>query len=309
MKRLQLATTHSPFGESNVTVIGQVTHDRYDQLYPGGCAYYAAIALKGLGANVSLVSSVGQDFLFARHLEGLRCIMRIGDKTTEFCNVYPSVGPRIQYVQNCAPNITDELLPQGWRSADLCILAPVMGELNEVVWSKIRGARHTAIFLQGYLKKAHTQVRNGRRLVVPFDGEFNWEMVRDVDSAFLSREDIELFASTEFLRKLTTRVRTVAVTDGERGCRIYHEDTLVDVDIFPVDAVDSTGAGDTFGAATAMALAHGYPIESAARLGSAAASVVVEGVGGTRLDRIKYAFERQHCIFAKTSSNSHSLAV
>jgi sugar/nucleoside kinase (ribokinase family) len=57
--------------------------------------------------------------------------------------------------------------------------------------------------------------------------------------------------------------------------------------------LDPTGAGDVFAAAMLLALAAGQAPADAARLGAAAASIVVEGVGGEALGRIGEAWERR----------------
>jgi sugar/nucleoside kinase (ribokinase family) len=60
--------------------------------------------------------------------------------------------------------------------------------------------------------------------------------------------------------------------------------------------VDPTGAGDVFAAGYLFAIAGGAEPVEAARLGAAAASIVVEGVGGERLDRVGEAFERARSV-------------
>jgi sugar/nucleoside kinase (ribokinase family) len=56
--------------------------------------------------------------------------------------------------------------------------------------------------------------------------------------------------------------------------------------VHPTVAVDPTGAGDTFAAAFLLSLARGDGIGHSARLASAAASIVIEGEGGTELRRL-----------------------
>ena len=58
------------------------------------------------------------------------------------------------------------------------------------------------------------------------------------------------------------------------------------VGAYPTREVDPTGAGDVFAAAMLLALSRGADPVDAARHGAAAASVVVEGVGGEALPRV-----------------------
>jgi ribokinase len=68
---------------------------------------------------------------------------------------------------------------------------------------------------------------------------------------------------------------TLVVTLGERGARIGDER----VPAFPARAVDTTGAGDAFAAAFAVALAEGLPELDAVRWGCAAGAHMVEHPG------------------------------
>jgi ribokinase len=64
----------------------------------------------------------------------------------------------------------------------------------------------------------------------------------------------------------------VIVTRGARGVTIADEGTIVELDAHPVQAVDTTGAGDTFAAWLAVEVARGRSLrESVDRARVAAA--------------------------------------
>ena len=67
--------------------------------------------------------------------------------------------------------------------------------------------------------------------------------------------------------------RYVVVTLGERGVLACGEGPLHHVPAFPVDAVDTTAAGDAFNGALAVALTEGRQLEAALRFASAAAAI------------------------------------
>jgi sugar/nucleoside kinase (ribokinase family) len=77
---------------------------------------------------------------------------------------------------------------------------------------------------------------------------------------------------------LSYGISLVAVTYGSEGCRAYIPGEIFSVPAFQVDAVDVTGAGDTFSAALLFGLQH-MESRQAAVFASAAAAICVQGIG------------------------------
>ena len=65
----------------------------------------------------------------------------------------------------------------------------------------------------------------------------------------------------------------VIVKAGSGGAYLAAKDRFVHVPPFPVNPVDTTGAGDTFNGAFAFALGKGLPVEEAIRFSNAAAAL------------------------------------
>ncbi len=78
---------------------------------------------------------------------------------------------------------------------------------------------------------------------------------------------------------LTRGDQTAVVTLGAEGARIVRPQDSVMVPTFAVDALDTTGAGDTFNAALAVALAEGKALSDAVRFANAAAALCVTKPG------------------------------
>lgn len=74
-------------------------------------------------------------------------------------------------------------------------------------------------------------------------------------------------------------VKCVIVKLGDQGCVYCGADRSFAVPAFPVQAVDSTAAGDTFNAALAVALVEGAGMEDALRFANAAAAISVTRKG------------------------------
>ncbi|WP_274993089.1 ribokinase [Promicromonospora iranensis] len=79
---------------------------------------------------------------------------------------------------------------------------------------------------------------------------------------------------------LLARVPAVVITLGARGSLVAERDVLaVRVPAAPVEAVDTTGAGDTYCGVLAAALARGAGLAEAARLAGAAGALAVTRPG------------------------------
>ena len=84
-------------------------------------------------------------------------------------------------------------------------------------------------------------------------------------------------------RSLMTRPdQTAVVTLGARGAQIVTRESSRLIDAYAVDVVDTTGAGDAFNAALAVALAEGKALDDAVRFANAAAALCVTKPGAAR---------------------------
>jgi hypothetical protein len=190
--------------------------------------------------------------------------------------------------------LSPEVLDAKWGKSDAVFLAPVFGEIDLAAWIGALEGRTFGLGLQGFLKQAgelHPEIA-GRRHVVARPFEIDPQLLAQVDAVFLSEEDIEVFGSENLLDDLRRSVPLVSVTRGERGAVVYRGDETLEVGVAQCEVVDPTGAGDSYAAAFLFALARGDSLPAAARLATAAASIVVEAQGGGSLHRVGDAFER-----------------
>lgn len=269
---------------ARIITVGHVTHDRYgDDIVPGGCAFYGALTQHGLGAAVHLVTAVGDDFACDDALAGLSCDVQRGGVTTLFTNLYPEGSIRVQRIEAMAPPVRP---PAVLPDAALVHLAPVMQDVELAAWLDAAGPRPVALAVQGWIKD-----RGPNETVVQTPWQVDGALLARVAFAACGEED--LVQQGDLLDRLCRHVPVVAFTHGKRGCDVIVRGETTRVGIYP-DAVevDPTGAGDTFAAGFFLGLAEGRDPVAAAKLGAAAASIVVEGRGGATLPRIGEAHAR-----------------
>ncbi|QDG50912.1 hypothetical protein FIV42_09250 [Persicimonas caeni] len=316
-------------------IAGHTTHDHYQGGFAaGGCAFYGAKvhhALDRLAArarcprtdgtsaasvrghlalvdgHTHLVTVVGHDFTRDDELSDLDATVHRQGQTTVFANYYPDDAPRIQLLEAMAPEVTPDMVSDTMLDADLVHLAPVLGEIDLLRWKDAVGDGLLAINVQGWIKvpgpvfdaselegvQQRGVTGQAHRVVQQF-WDVTEEDFRGVDIACLSEEDV--IDQPGLLDKLVRAVPIVAYTLGEQGSRIYVDGEPTEVGIYPTDAVDPTGAGDTFAASFCHQIAAGHAPVDAARFAAACASIVVEDIGARALTRLDEAEGRMEAI-------------
>ncbi|AIM15719.1 MULTISPECIES: ribokinase [Neobacillus] len=88
-----------------------------------------------------------------------------------------------------------------------------------------------------------------------------------------------LFQNEDLHTVLRRYPNKLFITEGKNGVRYYDGKEEVLVPSFQVEVVDTTGAGDTFNAAFAVALAEGQSIKDSIRFANRAASLSVTKFG------------------------------
>ena len=116
-----------------------------------------------------------------------------------------------------------------------------------------------------------------------------WRALEDyADLAFLNEE--EAFALTgkreaEALVEVANFVHTPVVKLGARGSLILDGDEIIHVGIHKANAIDTTGAGDTFAAGFIHGWLRGWPLGRCADLGARLAALTVSQIGAVCRDR------------------------
>jgi len=97
--------------------------------------------------------------------------------------------------------------------------------------------------------------------------------------------------SDAVLQKLGASCNEVALTLGSKGAKIKRGEEVYSIPSFPVTAVDTTGAGDSFAAGYLYGITQGFHPEVAGKIGSKAASIVVSQMGPRYEGNLRKALE------------------
>jgi sugar/nucleoside kinase (ribokinase family) len=283
---------------SSVCVVGSFSLDsiavpRYDGFFHslGGAAAFSSFAVKTLCESVSVVSCIGGDFPEA-YLWRLReagidvsAVKRYPKKaTTSFELCYNNDFSERTLKLTCkGHSISLDDIPCG-LSAKVIHVAPIAGEISYTTMKHLKSCCDIVSFdPQGLLRSFDETGNVSLSLQQPLDGRVLGlvDVCKvSLDELFVLTGQSELNAAVRVVHGVG--VETVIVTMGAKGSLLSVDGVCYDIPACRSSVVvDPTGAGDVFiGAFLAEYLKGGRSLWCAS-VGSAAASMVVEGLGST----------------------------
>lgn len=240
----------------------------------GGTVTFAAVQAHRLGMRVGVVTRTAGDLDLANRMPFAAIVDAGSPATTSFENTYREGHRKQRVVSRGAPlRVAD--IPAEWRTAPIVLVGPVLGEAPPDFVAAFAPECLVGVSAQGWLRELDDEghVRKTDWTGAPF-----WA---GADVVFVSDED--LADDDGILERWRRDVRLVVMTRSHRGARVCVEGAWSEMDAFPQEEVDPTGAGDTFATAFLIRLHETGDVEEAARFGGAAASVSVGGVGAAAM--------------------------
>src|SRR5829696_7004303 len=182
---------------------------------------------------------------------------------------------------------------------------------EDVRISLLKGKSHlhlTSYFLQEGLRPSFARLfeeARARGLTTSFDpnsdptsswdGEI-WDVLEQTDIFFLNRDEaLQLTRARDTrgaLKALAPRVPCAVVKLGAKGAAAIRDGRVASAPGFKVDALDTTGAGDTFAAGFVSAHLEGLGLEECLRRGNACGALSTLKAGGTANQPDREALER-----------------
>lgn len=263
---ITLITPHRP--AQGETVIGTDIH-----ISPGGKGANQAVAAARLGATVYMVGCIGSDMygeMIRENLsrEGINVayLAELPDEHTGTAYITLADGDNSIIVMRGANNaVTVSYIESIWHGiadADLVLLQ------NEIPLPTIQ-------YIIDRCDKEHIDVLLNPAPMLSL-AEVYLDKVRYITP---NEHELELLYPGLNLEAALQRGKgRLLVTQGAQGVA-YWQDGIKTAPAYRVEAVDTTGAGDTFNGAFAAAILQGQDLESSIRFGNAAASLSVQKLG------------------------------
>jgi len=240
----------------------------------GGTASYAALLATRLGLDTAVLTAAA-NLALEEALPGAEIVCVPSPQSTQFRNLYTAEG-RVQYIPQRASVIKPDSLPDEWRGAEIVLLGPVAGEVDDALAGCFPQAL-LGVSAQGWLREVD---RDGRVRSVPPQRWRAETVLRPAHVLFVSDEDVP---SSRRRRAVLTRwsrqVEVLAYTRADRGAEICHGGAWRHIDAFAAETLDPTGAGDVFAVAFLVRFREAGDPWEAARFAASAASFIVEAEG------------------------------
>jgi sugar/nucleoside kinase (ribokinase family) len=273
----------------------------------GGSVTYVSFVAKRLDALVSIISKVGEDFpeayMWWLRQEGIDLsgvIKRKKERTTRFELEYSKdLSNRTLKLESKAAPINLGNLPKSLQAKAVHI-APIAGEISYEVVKKLKGcAEVLSLDPQGLLRRFGKTGKVTSRSSVDkrlFNLINVYKSSLDEISALTGHSDINsaINAIHDF------GVETVIVTLGAKGAVLSVEKTVYNIP--PCSSrvlVDPTGAGDAFIGGFLTEYIRQKDSLWCACVGSAAASLVIEGIGPTFFGEKEEIYQRARSVYEK----------
>ncbi|ASS94638.1 ribokinase [Peribacillus simplex] len=241
---------------------------------PGGKGANQAVAAARLGAEVSMVGCVGDDVYGEIILENLKknhvnteCVEPVTGFASGTAHITLSEGDNsIIVVKGANDFITPEYVQKAKKVIEESDIVMVQQEIPEETVEYLAELCNT---LQKRLLLNPAPARKLSETVIQ-------------QASFLTPNEHEfeiLFNGRDRTKVLTEHPNKLFITEGKNGVRYFdgHEEKVVPS--FEVEAVDTTGAGDTFNAAFAVAVAEGKSFDECLLFANRAASISVTKLG------------------------------
>ncbi|RAS74974.1 ribokinase [Priestia endophytica] len=241
---------------------------------PGGKGANQAVAAARLGANVTMIGCVGDDHY------GEEILANFKENYVNITNVKPVTGVgsgtahivlaegdnSIVVVKGANDYITPEYVQSvvdDIKKATIVLIQQEIPEETVEYVSEICEEYNIPLLLNPAPARPLSQdVINRATYITPNEHEA---------AVLFNNLSIE-----EALKKYPNKV---FITEGKQGARYYDGEKEILVPSYTVEAVDTTGAGDTFNAALAVALGEGKSIEESLQYANRAASLSVTKFG------------------------------
>lgn len=274
--------------KNKITVIGSINMDLVTQTaavprmgetilgqsfftIPGGKGANQAVAAARLGADVAMLGLVGDDAFGQQYISHLRNhhinVMNVKPVTHEKTGVATIILSRSDNSIIVVPGANNRLTPD------------VIEQNEDVIADSDLVLLQLEIPMVSVVKAAELAKKHSVKVILnpaPFQ-TLSEDLIDNSDYITPNEHEAEqIFKEVGDSGKLKDKL---IITRGARGVAYFQNNQECHMDSFKVDVKDTTGAGDTFNGAFAVAILEGKSVKEACVIATAAAALSVTKLG------------------------------
>lgn len=258
------------------------------ELSTGGSVANTMRTLASLGGNGGYLGKIGKDELGVVFKEAFE---QRGIKTHLF------------YSENETGRVMGLVSPDSERT--MATYLGAAAELTPADFSHLIFKDYDYAYMEGYLVFNHELIKTGVEMakaaglkvaidlasfnVVEANLDFLKDLIKtNVDIVFANEEEAKSFTGKEPLEALhdiSEMCELAIVKVGKQGSLIKRGNEIVKVGTIKANAIDTTGAGDSYAAGFFYGLTHGYDLETCGKIAAHVSGKVVEIMGANLPDR------------------------
>lgn len=251
-----------------------------EESFVGGCSINMAVTVQNLGGQADIVTCIGDDRTgrdILRYLDdhGLsKRLVRPLHGTTGCCLVFSEPEGERTFLTHKG---VETAFPPAF-ARDILSLASAWAGVSGYYLLGDEPSR-----IMDCLEELH---RGGTRFLFdpsPLVGDIQPEilarMVRISDILTPNSTELASFGTEAGIAGLVAAGKTVVLKRGSSGGTVYAPEQTFDYDSAPCEAVDTTGAGDSFSGALLYVMANHYPLQQGVELAARCAAKTCEVCG------------------------------
>ncbi|MEH6962425.1 ribokinase [Priestia megaterium] len=241
---------------------------------PGGKGANQAVAAARLGADVSMIGCVGEDHYGKAILENFKSngvsvenVKPVTDSDSGTAHIILAEGDNsIVVVKGANDYITPDYVEKAKEKIKEADIVLIQQEIPE----------ETVEYVAELCQELKVPLLLNPAPARPLKAE----VIEQVSYITPNEHEAELlFEGKEKEEVLKQYPNKLFITEGKQGVRYFNGEKEVLVPSYQVETIDTTGAGDTFNAALAVALAEGMGFEKGIQFANRAASLSVTKFG------------------------------
>ncbi|MED4049446.1 ribokinase [Priestia megaterium] len=241
---------------------------------PGGKGANQAVAAARLGADVSMIGCVGEDHYGKAILENFKSngvsvenVKPVTDSDSGTAHIILAEGDNsIVVVKGANDHITPDYVEKAKEKIKEADIVLIQQEIPE----------ETVEYVAELCQELKVPLLLNPAPARPLKAE----VIEQVSYITPNEHEAELlFEGKEKEEVLKQYPNKLFITEGKQGVRYFNGEKEVLVPSYQVETIDTTGAGDTFNAALAVALAEGMGFEKGIQFANRAASLSVTKFG------------------------------